>query len=373
MTARRANILMVDDHAPNLLALEAALAGLDANLVRAESGVAALRCLLEQDFAAILLDVQMPGMDGFETAQRIRQRDQLKHTPIVFLTAIGRTDADVAKGYAVGAVDYIVKPVDAAILRARIEFILELYQEREEQKSLTAALAERADELARSNTELEQFVYVASHDLREPLRMVVSFLQLLEKRCGEQLDAESLEFLDFAVDGAKRMDALIDGLLLLYRTEKGATPEPTEANEALAAALQVLQLAIEESGAEVVSAPLPTVRADPAQLADLLQNLIGNSIKYTGSEAIHIQVGCDKVEEGWRFHIRDNGLGIAPEFHDRVFRIFQRLHTRAEHPGTGIGLAVCKKIVERHGGRIWVESEPGEGSTFFFTLPDSGC
>jgi PAS domain S-box-containing protein len=232
------------------------------------------------------------------------------------------------------------------------------------------ALEQYADELERSNQDLQQFAYVASHDLQEPLRMVTSYLQLLQRRYQGQLDADADEFIDFATDGANRMRDLIRGLLNYSRVgTRGAPMQPIDCQEVLDKALDSLQVALAESDAQVTYHPLPTVSADATQLGQLFQNLIGNAIKFQADRRPEIHVDFEERDGGYLFSVRDNGIGIEPQYVERVFAIFQRLHTRDEYPGTGIGLAVCKRIVERHGGRIWVESQPGEGSTFYFTLP----
>jgi len=241
-----------------------------------------------------------------------------------------------------------------------------------ERKQAALALAKKTQELERSNTELEQFAYVASHDLQEPLRMVSSYTQLLARRYQGKLDSDADDFIAYAVDGATRMQRLINDLLTFSRVGSRGKPfEAVDCNRVLQDAMGDLHAAIEDSGASITHDPLPTVQADPGQLHQLLLNLLGNAIKFRGAQKPAIHVSARHQNGEWRFSVRDNGIGIAPEFFERIFVIFQRLHTREEFPGTGIGLAVCKRIVERHHGRIWVESEPGQGSTFWFTIPEN--
>jgi PAS domain S-box-containing protein len=239
-------------------------------------------------------------------------------------------------------------------------------------KQAEDALKATAAELARSNEELAQFAYIASHDLQEPLRMVASFLMLVEKRYSGVLDDEGRKFIGFAVDGAKRMQLLIQDLLSLSRVQtRGRSPERTDLAMVFRGVMTDLQIAVAEADATVTCDALPTVMADGVQIAQVLQNLLVNAIKFRRSEPVRIHLGAVRGEDGWKFSVSDNGIGIEREFYDRIFGIFQRLRTGNDLPGTGMGLAVCKKIVERHGGRIWVESEPGRGSTFFFTIPDN--
>jgi signal transduction histidine kinase len=238
-----------------------------------------------------------------------------------------------------------------------------------ERKRAEESLSKRTEDLARSNADLERFAYVASHDLQEPLRMVASFTQLLAKRYRGKLDADADEFIGYAVDGARRMQALINDLLTYSRVgTRGKKWAPTSCEAVLEAAQMNLKNAIEETGGVVTHDPLPTVQADETQLRQVFQNLVGNALKFHGSAPPRVHVSAQEVDGEWRFSVRDDGIGIDPQYAERIFVIFQRLHTEAEYPGTGIGLAISKKIVERHGGRIWVESAPGHGATFYFTL-----
>ena len=237
--------------------------------------------------------------------------------------------------------------------------------------AVEVALLDRQAALARSNDELEQFAHLASHDLQEPLRMISSYTQLLRRRYASKLDADANEFISYAIDGTKRMQALINDLLNFSRVgSTGKALEPVDLEAALDDTLKDLEIRIGDCGATVTHDPLPTVQADPVQMRQLLLNLIGNGMKFQSlgrKPAVSVSAARDGRE--WRFGVRDNGIGIDPKYFKNLFQIFKRLHTSAEYPGTGIGLAVCKKIVERHGGRIWVESALGKGSTFLFTLP----
>jgi two-component system, sensor histidine kinase and response regulator len=375
------NILLVDDNPTKLLALESVLADLGQNLVKARSGEAALRALLTHEFAVILLDVNMPGMNGFELAKMLRSRPRSKHTPIIFISAVNAPETHAREGYALGAVDYIYTP-DPEVLCAKVKVFVELFQKTQEITRQAAAIrqlnteleqrvAERTAALQRSNEALQQFVYVASHDLQEPLRTIATYVKLLARRYHGKLDTEAEEFIDFAVDGAERMQQLIQGLLAYSRVEsKELAYISTDCESVLASTLRDLQRAIQESDAEITHDPLPTVAADAQQLGLVLQNLLGNAIKFRSSERPRIHVSAEQDGQQWRFAVRDNGIGLDPRHAERIFHIFQRLHTRQEYPGTGIGLAICKKVVERHGGRMWVESAPGQGATFFFTISD---
>lgn len=270
--------------------------------------------------------------------------------------------------------DYLARMSIAAVKNESGEathYVIE-YSDTTEAWEAEKALTARTEELARSNRELEQFAYVASHDLQEPLRMVASYTQLLARRYKGKLDADADEFIGYAVDGATRMQALINDLLKLSRVgTRGKAFVEVDGGKLVDAALANLAIALRESGAKVSRDATPTLFGDDTQLIQLFQNLIGNALKFSRpGVAPEIHVGAKRIGRAWELSVRDNGIGIAPEYFERIFIIFQRLHSKAEYPGTGIGLSLCKKIVERHGGRIWVESRPGEGACFFFTIPD---
>jgi light-regulated signal transduction histidine kinase (bacteriophytochrome) len=288
------------------------------------------------------------------------------------------TDLDRLRGYDSGAVDYIPVPVVPEVLRAKVRVFADLHRKTHQLQRLNhdleALVEERTMELKRSNEELQQFAYVASHDLQEPLRMVSSFVQLLSSRYSGKLDADADEFIRYAVDGAKRMHQLIDDLLSYSRLGTGSGFARVSCDEALDRALANLQLSLAENGASVTREPLPTVIGDDIQLVQLFQNLVANAIKFRRKEAAcTVHVGCEDRGTEWLFSVRDNGIGIDSKYLERIFLIFQRLHGRSEYSGSGIGLAVCKKIVERHRGRIWAESELGQGSVLCFTLPVLGA
>jgi signal transduction histidine kinase len=311
----------------------------------------------------IVLDLGLPDVQGLAAVQRARAA--APHVPLVVLTCMDN-EALAVQALQEGAHDYLVKGQvePRGLLRA-----LHLAVEREShQREMTL----QRRELERSNADLEQFAYAASHDLQEPLRMMISYTQLLAKRYKGKLDSDADDFIAFAVDGANRMQRLIRDLLAYSHVgSQGVALVGVSSEHALAQALANLYKVIAERSAEVTHDPLPWVMADETQLIQLFQNLIGNAIKYQNGGTPQVHVSAAKIDDsGWLFSVKDNGLGIEPRYFEKIFGMFQRLHGRNEYAGTGIGLAICKKIVERHGGTISVESEPGHGSTFSFTLAE---
>jgi signal transduction histidine kinase len=370
-------IMLVDDRKENLLSLSLTLSNENYTLVEANSGKEALKILLkEQDFAIILMDVQMPVLNGLETADLIRQSDKLKSIPIIFLTADNKTTENIFKGYRAGAVDYMLKPYVPEILKAKVEVFVDLYKKSQELriqgehlKQLNLQLEQRTNDLVRNVQELEKFAYVASHDLQEPLRTITSYIQLLQRKFSDKLDGEANEFMEFVISGSRRMKNLINDLLEYSRINRAESKtETVNCNVVLKEVLQNLHDSITESHAKIEIDELPVIQANRLQMVQLFQNLIGNSVKFRSNRDLVIRIKVKKVQKYYLFSVEDNGIGIKKEYSTKIFEIFQRLHSMQHYPGTGIGLAICLKIVQRFGGEIWMESEFGKGTTFRFTI-----
>ena len=389
MTADSAQILVVDDERGMRETLAANLEDQGYRVIRCPTGTEGLTRIAEDPPDVVIADLRLPDVGGLDLLENLKE----VKPEAAFILITGHASLETAvEALNEGAFAYITKPfnmeevysiVRNALRQQRLllenQRLVETLQT--SNADLSSEIAERqrteeklnrtASELARSNADLEQFAYVASHDLQEPLRMVTSYCQLLQRRYKGKLDADADEFIHYAVDGASRMQALISDLLAYSRVGTGGEGLiDLDYQSIVDKAANNLKFALEEANVTITHDVLPRLTAEPVQLLQLTQNLLGNAIKYRGDKLPRAHVGAQRRDGEWLISISDNGIGIDPQNIDRVFLIFQRLHTQSEYPGTGVGLAICKKIVERHGGRIWAESEPGNGSTFFFTLPD---
>lgn len=394
----RVKILLVDDQEDNLLSASAVLESLGEDIITAQSGRDALLLLLDHDFAVIVLDIMMPEMDGFETATFIRQRERSRTTPIIFLTALGRSDEHIRRGYDLGAVDYITKPFVPEFLRAKVSVFVELHrktqllrqqsallerrnaelqeavkrsrQAEEQIKALNAHLENQLEQLHEANKELETFSYSVSHDLRGPLSRMAGFSRALLESSAGKLDDQGNLFLRRIDDGARRTCDLVDDLLQFSRL---ARIEMSEGQVDLSSAVRNIaaELASREPDrlAEFRIAGDVKARGDPALLRAALLNLLENAWKFTRKhpQAV-IEFGSVETDGGPIYFVRDDGAGFDMEDSARLFNPFQRLHKDSEFEGTGIGLATVERIVRRHGGRIWAEGGIERGATFYFTL-----
>jgi signal transduction histidine kinase len=358
------NILVVDDRRENLLATEKVLKPLGANLLKATSGTEALSLILRHRFAVVLLDVQMPEMDGFETASLMRVHDAMRLVPIIFVTAISKEDEYATRAAEIGAVDYVFKPINQHILKSKVQVYLDLYVQREEILKLNAVLQQ-------SNEELERFAYICSHDMQEPVRMMNSYAGLLQQGHADGLDDKGRRYLRLIGQNAKRMQTMIRDILSFSRVgREEIRTERVDTGQILAEVIAEFEDVIAEKGAVLRYGALPTLETSPTLVRVLFQNLIGNALKFQdGSRAPEIDISAERQVGFWRFRVRDNGIGIDPAFAGSLFTIFQRLHRKEEFPGTGIGLSTCRKFIRLVGGDIRFESRPGEGTAFTFTLP----
>ena len=378
-------ILIVDDDESTRRTLALIFGKKGYEIETAATAREALEKVHARFFNLALLDIKLPDMEGTDLVEPLHK----VHPDMMVMMVTAHASVETAlRALNDGASAYITKPLNMDLVLATVKETLEkqrlvtenrrLYEEAQrelaERKRAQQQLRQAAQELSRSNQELEQFAYVVSHDLQAPLRTMSGFAQLLNKFYKGKLDERADEFIQEIISGAADMKSLIDDLLQFSRVQRQErVAEPTDCSEALDEALAGLRAAIEESGAVVERGDLPEILASRSQFIQLFQNLVGNAIKYRGDARPEVHISAEPgsgTASGWIFRVRDNGIGMNPEHLDRIFLIFQRLHTPDEYSGTGIGLAICKKIVELHGGRIWAESEPGKGSTFCFTIED---
>ncbi|AWA30200.1 hybrid sensor histidine kinase/response regulator [Flavobacterium magnum] len=400
-------ILIVDDKRENIIPLKKILELHHLESDSAESGEEALKMILKKNYSLIILDVQMPGMDGFEVAEALSGSNRTKDIPIIFLSAINKEKKYISKGYQTGGVDYVTKPVDADLLILKVKTFLKLYQQQQELKALhgllskeieirkeaqenlegkvlerTRELQSKNEELEFRNHELQQFAWVVSHDLKEPIRKIEIFVRLIKERylIDEQ---KAHETVDRALASSARMTKLIEDLLDYSRLSSSAVPEQTDLNEVVGEVLSDLEYLIDQKNGTVILAnDLPVIMGIQSQLRQVMQNLIGNSLKFSKPDIAPVititsecvtEKDCDATdcEKGkyYRISVKDNGIGFDQNYVDKIFTIFQRLHHRDAYEGTGIGLAIAKKIIEKHNGLITARSQEGQGAEFIIILP----
>jgi light-regulated signal transduction histidine kinase (bacteriophytochrome) len=350
----------------------------------ANSGREALKWLLTHEFAVVLLDVKMPEMDGFETATLIRQRDKSRHTPIIFLTAADKSQTLAVRGYAVGAVDYLVKPIVPEFVRSKVAVFVELAKKNEllrrqtellqaseqEARELAAEQAELVRDLEHKNRELESFSYAVSHDLRAPLRRIEGFSRAVQDSHADRLDEAGRHYLERVREASQQMSQLIDDVLYLARVTRAEMREQeVDLSGLVSLLLDRMREAEPDRGLEAKVRPGVTVLGDGQLLRIAMENLLENAWKFTGRTAVaRIEFGLTNMAGEPTYFVRDNGAGFDMAYADRLFGPFQRLHLQTEFPGTGIGLATVQRIIHRHGGRVWADGMPGQGATFHFTL-----
>ncbi len=359
----KSDILIVDDTPDNLRVLSAILTNHGYEVRKALNGQRAIASVQSEPPDLILLDIKMPEMDGYEVCQQLKASPRTREVPIIFISALD--DAlDKVKAFASGGVDYVTKPFQEAEVLVRIEHQLRIQR-------LQHQLVEQNEELLRSNRELEQFAYVVSHDLQQPLQSVTGFVKLLQLKYETTLDEVAQDYLNRIHETGSRMQRLIQDLLAYAQIGKQEQEfQLLECSDILDQVLNNLQGAIASTDANITYESLPAIQGDETQLIQLFQNLISNGIKFVPANTTPvIHITTTQQNNYWRISVCDNGIGIQPEYVERIFEIFQRVHSTQKYPGTGIGLATCKKIVEHHDGQIWVESQLDVGTTFYFTLP----
>lgn len=399
-------ILIVDDIAANIVALKSTLELHNFEVDTAESGEDALKKILKNDYSLIILDVQMPGMDGFEVAEMLSGNNRTKEIPVIFLSAVNKEKRFISKGYESGGVDYVTKPVDPDLLILKVKTFLKLYSQHKELKDIrdllskeieirkeaqqnlelkvterTKELVEKNDELEIRNHELQQFSWVVSHDLKEPLRKIEIFSKLIKERYLHD-DPKAVDYIDRTVGAAGRMSNLITDLLDYSRLSSKVAPVLTNLNDVVQEVLSDFDHVIEQKQARFQIDELPVLNAVPSQLRQVFQNLIGNSLKFSKEDlSPEITITCEKIDKKevnasvsesgkfYRITVTDNGIGFDEAYLEKIFIIFQSLNARGVYEGTGIGLAIAKKIIEKHNGIITAKSQPGNGASFIIVLP----
>lgn len=367
----RAKILIVDDRPENLFALKKLLKALEVDVFQASSGNDALSLALDHDFFAAILDVQMPGMDGYELAELLRGNPSTANLPIIFVSAVFSDEYHHRKGYEAGGVDFISKPFISEILLGKIKVFLELARQRQALEALVEQLNRANGQLALINQELETFSYSISHDLRAPLRAIDGFSHMLADSLGDKIDDDARRYLDTLHDNARQMNELIDGLLQFSRLAfEPLASRIIEMKDLAQYVLDDLLVTQPERKVEISLADLPAAWGDPMLIKQVFFNLLDNALKYTRKcEVAQIEIGFFMREGQNAYFVRDNGVGFDMRCAEKLFDVFQRLHPATEFEGTGIGLANVRRIILRHSGKVWAEASVGQGATFYFTLP----
>jgi len=369
MDNNRPKLLIVDDKPENLRALEVVLADLDVDIVKATSGNDALKATIHHDFTLALLDIQMPDMDGFELAAILREEEKTSKLPFIFISAIYTDNVNIFKGYEKGAFSFITKPFQPAILLNKVKFFIEKYQQEIELLRLNNDLERKNEELHAINRELESFSYTVSHDLRAPVRAMKLYSGMLENRFAPELGNEGIGLVNKIQKNATKMGQLINDLLSLSQIEREQMFTcQVNMRELVEGVAKEMQETIRHK-AQIKICELENVYGDAALLRQIWVNLLSNAVKYSQHrEMPEIEIGCTS-DNGVTFYIRDNGVGFDMNYASKLFGVFQRLHTSSEFEGTGIGLAIVKRIVEKHGGEVAIESELDKGTTFYFSIP----
>ncbi len=399
-------ILLVDDRPDNLLSIETILASEGYRFIKANSGREALKTLLkDQDFNLILMDVKMPGLSGFETASLIYERNKLRHIPVIFITAYNYSEEKVYQGYKSGAVDYIYKPINPQLLKAKVAVFIDLYQKNhqlvlqeqtlvsinknlaneiqerknseEEIKKLNGRLVENIEQLKEANSELARFAYVASHDLQEPLRKIQTYGDLLRVKYNKIIDEQGQNYIERIQNSSSRLQNLIKDILSYSRlSENMENYAKSNLNSILNEILTDLEFKIQESGAKIKITKLPELFVNPGQIRQVFQNIIGNALKFARkgvppkiSISYDISEKSDPPQSYCNIYVQDNGIGFDDVYSEQIFNLFKRLNDSSVYEGTGIGLAICKKITEQHKGFITAKSKLNEGSVFIVSLP----
>jgi signal transduction histidine kinase len=382
-------LLLVGDDSDNMLALESMLDSPECNIIKATSGNEALSLVRKHDFALVLLDDQMSGMNGFETAELMKGLEKTKNLPIILISAVSNDKKHIFKGYESGAVDYLFKPLDAKILKSKVQVFFDLYKQKrllenqafELEKRMTELstvllylqgkeklLKQQARELRKTNQELNDFAYIVSHDLKAPLRAIGSLASWIAADYADKLDEDGRERISLLMSRVRRMHDLIDGVLQYSRV--GRIKEQAVEVDLTQVVKDVIDMIAPPKNITIdIENELPAIWCEPTRITQVIQNLLSNAIKYMDKPNGEIKIGCVEADGFWKFYVADNGPGIDAKYHTRIFNMFQTANPPDQVESTGIGLTLVRKIVEMYGGKIWVESTVGIGATFFFTLP----